>query len=83
MQYETICGMQSPHHPTVPCSPRPWPTRGPEECAFPVSGEGASLNSCCNPCPGTTYCEAHRQILKGPPAPPIEQVEAQLRGLGI
>jgi hypothetical protein len=29
------------------------------------------------------YCRGHRRRMKGPEAPPIEELEAELRELGI
>jgi len=39
--------------------PRPWLERGPGQCAFPVSGDGEAVRSCCAPSGGETYCAAH------------------------
>ena len=50
-------------------SPRPWLTRRPGECAFPVDGKEARTRSCCNPCGRATYCAAHRAVMRGPRAP--------------
>ncbi|HEY2480762.1 MAG TPA: hypothetical protein VGI30_01025 [Caulobacteraceae bacterium] len=58
-------------------------TRGVGQCAYPVDGESWGVRSCCNPCPGATYCAAHLRILRGPPAPSVEVIEAQLRALGL
>jgi GcrA cell cycle regulator len=55
----------------APDSPRPWSTRAFGECAYPVSGEGADVQSCCNPCVpivGWSYCAAHRELMFRKPA---------------
>ncbi|HEY2177035.1 MAG TPA: hypothetical protein VGH15_00510 [Caulobacteraceae bacterium] len=76
--------MQSRHHLSVVCYPRHWLSRLPGECAFPVDGDGPHLRSCCNPCMAASpYCRGHRRRMKGPEAPPIEELEAELRELGI
>ena len=49
--------------------PRPWLTRLPGECAFPVDGEEFRTRSCCNPCGRAIYCAAHRAVMRGPRAP--------------
>jgi hypothetical protein len=49
-------------------APRPWLTREDGECACPVDGAGAGIRSCCNPSGAATYCPAHRQAMRGPPA---------------
>ena len=43
--------------------PRHWLTRLLGECAWPVSGEGASTLSCCAPTNGATYCAAHAALM--------------------
>jgi hypothetical protein len=49
-----------------------------------VDGDGWTVRSCCNPRqPGSAYCEGHKLRLKGPPAMPLEELEAELRELGI
>ena len=40
--------------------PRPWMDREPGECAWPVSGEGEYILSCCAPSGRRTYCDEHR-----------------------
>lgn len=68
----------------IPCSPRPWLSRRPGECAFPVDGEGWAVRSCGNPCAqASAYCRGHRRVLKGPRAPSFEELEAELREWGI
>ena len=51
----------------VACDPRPWLSRDDGECAYPVSGHGAAVKSCCQPCPGQTYCPPHRAAMLRPP----------------
>lgn len=48
----------------IALAPRHWETRRPFECAYPVSGEGADILSCCNRTP-KTYCTAHLAIMHG------------------
>jgi hypothetical protein len=67
----------------IACAPRPWLTRGAGECAFPVDGERRDVRSCCNPCAVSTYCAAHLRLVRGPPAPTVEAIEAELRALGL
>lgn len=43
----------------VVCRPKPWLERGAGECAFPVSGDGEAVMSCCSPSGDATYCAAH------------------------
>jgi hypothetical protein len=57
---------------TLAAAPRPWLTRAPGECAFPVGGEGAAVRSCCNPSGMATYCPAHAEAMRGPAAPSAE-----------
>ena len=40
-------------------SPRPWMERAPCQCAFPVSGDGEAVMSCCAPSGLRSYCPAH------------------------
>lgn len=47
-------------------APRPWLTRRPGECAFPVDGEDQTVRSCCNPSGARAYCRAHRAAMRGP-----------------
>jgi hypothetical protein len=49
-------------------APRPWLTREAGECAFPVDSVGAGLRSCCNHSGSATYCAAHREAMRRPPA---------------
>lgn len=44
---------------------KPWTERKARECAFPVSGEGADVVSCCNPAEAT-YCASHFAIMTVP-----------------
>lgn len=43
--------------------PRPWAERGPGACAFPVSGEGEAVMSCCAPSGREIYCPPHRAAM--------------------
>jgi hypothetical protein len=55
-----------------PCRPKPWLAREERECAFPIAGEGADLLSCCNPAARrSSYCPAHRAIVRAAVPPPI------------
>ncbi len=67
--------------PAVALRPRPWLTREKGECAFPVGGEGMTLQSCCNPCAGSTYCRPHAAAMRGPRAPPIAELERDIMRL--
>lgn len=41
-------------------TPKPWTAREPNECTWPVSGEGADTYSCCAPIVhGTSWCSDH------------------------
>lgn len=43
---------------------RPWIERASFECAFPVSGNGADVYSCCKPIKSVTgYCAAHHRVM--------------------
>lgn len=44
---------------------RPWIERGPGQCAYPISGEGADTFSCCAPT-AATYCKAHAAVMFKP-----------------
>ncbi len=57
---------------------RPWLTREPGECAFPIDGDGLAVRSCCNPCDGGAYCAPHRALMRGPPAPSVADLEREL-----
>jgi GcrA cell cycle regulator len=48
-----------PPEPFVACEPRPWLERAPGQCAFPVSGEGEAVMSCCGPSGLKSYCPGH------------------------
>jgi GcrA cell cycle regulator len=48
-----------PPQPAVACAPRPWMQRAPGQCAFPVSGDGEAVMSCCAPSGLRSYCPAH------------------------
>lgn len=51
--------------------PRPWLTRKFGECAYPVSGEGADVFSCCAPTSGaSSYCGAHARLCFNPAPKP-------------
>lgn len=48
-------------------TPRPWLSRAPGECAFPVGGEGKAVLSCCAPSrPWSAYCAHHHRIVFRP-----------------
>ncbi len=66
------------HSPSVALRSRPWLTREPGECAFPVEGEGARLRACCNPCGSATYCLPHALAMRGPRAPPVADLEREI-----
>jgi hypothetical protein len=55
--------------------PKPWLQRGPEECAFPVSGDGEAVMSCCAPSGAATYCAAHTRAMY------VRRTEAQRQAL--
>lgn len=43
-------------------APRPWPTRQPRECRWPIDVAGAEeMHSCCLPA-ASRYCEAHERM---------------------
>ena len=42
---------------------KPWLDRRRGECAFPVSGHGDDVLSCCSPTGGATYCERHAKVM--------------------
>ena len=47
-------------------TPRLWTTRKMGECAFPVSGDGAEVYSCCEPVHTTLkfpYCKEHMKVM--------------------
>ncbi|MGA2953786.1 MAG: hypothetical protein ABSD80_16280 [Caulobacteraceae bacterium] len=71
------------HRPSeIAARPRPWLTRQPGECAFPVDGRGQETRSCCNPCGLQTYCRAHRRIARRGRMQPIERLLEELAALG-
>jgi len=50
--------------PLAGSAPRPWLSRGPGECAFPVGGEGEGTLSCCARTRGAgAYCPHHHAIV--------------------
>ena len=59
----------------VPCTPRPWMERAPGQCAFPVSGEGEAVMSCCSPSGLRSYCPAHAAAMF------IRRTPAQMQAL--
>jgi hypothetical protein len=63
----------------IALAPRPWLSRGPGECAFPVDGDGWTTRSCCNPCGPEAYCPSHRAITAGPRLRSAEHLEWVLR----
>lgn len=62
----------------IAAAPRPWLTRRAGECAFPVGGESWRTLSCCNSCADGPYCQAHKALMRGPPAPDAEDLERAL-----
>ena len=42
---------------------RPWLQRRFNECAYPVSGYGDAVLSCCAPVSKGYYCKAHRKVM--------------------
>ena len=55
-----------------PVEPRHWTTRKYRECAWPVSGNGENILSCCKQTQkGQTYCTEHRKraYINKPPNP--------------
>ena len=42
--------------------PRPWMTRGPRECAWPIDIEGAQHSCCAQRWGRSPYCQPHHQI---------------------
>jgi hypothetical protein len=72
------------HRPSdIAAQPRPWLTRLPGECAFPVDGRGRETRSCCNPCGPQTYCDAHRRVARRGRAAPVERLLEELASLGV
>jgi hypothetical protein len=63
----------------IAAAPRPWLSRSSGQCAFPVDGDGWTVRSCCNPCPGAVYCEAHRAVMRGGAGATAVQMERSLR----
>lgn len=61
----------------VACAPRPWLTREPGECAFPVDGAGVDMRACCNPCAGD-YCAAHAAAMRKPPSTSAADLELEI-----
>jgi hypothetical protein len=57
---------------------RPWLSRRPGECAFPVAGDGLQTRSCCRPCDSGSYCVAHRRRMRGPAGPSFNELLADL-----
>ena len=60
---------------------RPWISRAPGECAWPVAGEGEHILACCAPVghdrTAWAYCPAHRGLMFRPA--PVVDVEQLLR----
>jgi GcrA cell cycle regulator len=56
--------------PVADSAPRPWLERAPGQCAFPVSGDGEAVMSCCAPSGLRPYCPAHaaRMYVRRSPA---------------
>ncbi len=71
MPYVAKCHPSLPVRPLPPTPPtamalrpRPWLSRLPGECAFPVDGEGWTTRACCNPCGSRAYCEPHLALIR-------------------
>lgn len=47
----------------VRATPRPWMERRPGQCAYPVSGDGEAVMSCCAASGAQSYCAAHRRAM--------------------
>ena len=62
--------------PGIALNPRPWTTREPGECNFPVDGRGADTWSCCNPVDRRGMCKAHAAICLTVSATDRERVRA-------
>ena len=63
---------------------RPWISRAPGECAWPVAGEGEHVLACCAPVGHDraiwAYCPAHRGLMFRPaPAVDVEQLLRRTR----
>jgi GcrA cell cycle regulator len=55
---------------------RPWLSREPGECAFPVGGDGDALMSCCAKAqPRNAYCPTHHAIAFRPQTPAAQAAE--------
>jgi len=67
----------------IATAPRPWLSRRPGECAFPVDGRGQSTRSCCNPRGGETYCPAHHRVATVRASAPVEALLKELLDLGL
>jgi len=83
LQYAIIRIMSFHKSSEIAVAPRPWLSRQPGECAFPVDGCGQSMRSCCNPCGGAIYCPAHRRIATVRTTAPIDLVLKELLDLGL
>lgn len=62
--------------------PKPWTERRFGECAYPVSGEGADVFSCCEPAPKTArwnYCPAHMRLMTSARTPAQKAADAARR----
>jgi hypothetical protein len=69
LPFTTTCRDPLPPDPCIELAvaPRPWLSRLPGECAFPVDGESWLTRSCCNPSGEESYCEAHERLMRLPP----------------
>lgn len=64
---------------TSPCptsAAKPWLARRFGECAYPVSGLGADVLSCCAGTDGQTYCATHRARMFAKPATDAQRAAA-------
>lgn len=54
--------------PLTAAEPRPWSERRPNECSWPVGGDGAEIMSCCAPVHARGWCSKHFAIGVQPPS---------------
>lgn len=64
-----------PAGPVTGSAPRPWLERAPGQCAFPVSGDGEAVLSCCAPSGLRSYCPGHSATMY------VRRSPAQLQAL--
>jgi GcrA cell cycle regulator len=67
--------------PLAGATPRPWLSRAPGECAFPVdgdqrdAGDGRQLSCCALARPRSAYCPEHHRIVFRPVSPSVAAAE--------